>query len=316
MSAAVSCRSFLYVPGDRADRVAKAMASSAHAVIVDLEDAVKPDAKPAARAALASMPARTSGQRWVRINAGADGRADLAALGSIEVAGGIDGLVLAKCENTVWLDEVAAAVPPSVALAPLVETARAVRSLDAIVGHPRVQQCQLEVDLLADLGGRTPGGATLVRHVRIELVIASAAAGIAAPIGGVHLAIDDLDALARSSRELAELGFAGRRRPPAPLRRGERGVRTVRAGACVGRGRAGPLERRRPRCAARRRRRDDRRSRRATRSSPPRLTAHPRPSRSRSVRCRWAPCPRRRVRRAGRAPRRRSRRWRRALRPR
>ncbi|MCB1000926.1 MAG: hypothetical protein KDB40_16655 [Acidimicrobiales bacterium] len=211
MSAAVSCRSFLYVPGDRADRVAKAMASSAHAVIVDLEDAVKPDAKPAARAALASMPARTSGQRWVRINAGADGRADLAALGSIEVAGGIDGLVLAKCENTVWLDEVAAAVPPSVALAPLVETARAVRSLDAIVGHPRVQQCQLgEVDLLADLGGRTPGGATLVRHVRIELVIASAAAGIAAPIGGVHLAIDDLDALARSSRELAELGFAGR----------------------------------------------------------------------------------------------------------
>lgn len=211
MTIAMVCRSFLYVPGDRADRVAKAMASSAHAVIVDLEDAVRPDAKPAARAALASMPPRSSGQRWVRINAGAEGRADLTALGRIVGGGGIDGLVLAKCETTDWLDEVAAAMPPSVVLAPLVETARAVRSLDAIAGHARVDQCQLgEVDLLADLGGRTPGGQALVHHARLELVIASAAAGIAAPIGGVHLEIDDLDALARSSRALAEIGFAGR----------------------------------------------------------------------------------------------------------
>lgn len=214
MTAAMVCRSFLYVPGDRADRVAKAMASSAHAVIVDLEDAVRPEARPAARAALASMPARTSGQRWVRINAGEDGRADLVALTSLwSAAGGstIDGVVIAKCDTTDWLDEVAASVPPSVALAPLVETARAVRSLDAIAGHARVHQCQLgEVDLLADLGGRSPGGDALVHHARIELVVASAAAGIAAPIGGVHLTIDDLDALARSSRALAEIGFAGR----------------------------------------------------------------------------------------------------------
>jgi citrate lyase subunit beta / citryl-CoA lyase len=200
-------RSFLYVPGDRADRVAKAMASSADAVIVDLEDAVKPDSKPAARLALHDMPMRSAGERWVRINAGDEGRADLVALEGVA----IDGVVVAKCETVAWLDEVATALADSVAVAPLVETASALRSLDALCAHPRVVQCQLgEVDLMEDLGGRPPGGAALVDHARVVLVIASAAAGIANPIGGVHLAIDDLDALAVSSAALADLGFAGR----------------------------------------------------------------------------------------------------------
>jgi citrate lyase subunit beta/citryl-CoA lyase len=98
-----------------------------------------------------------------------------------------------------------------VAIAPLVESAIALRALDAITSHPRVVQCQLgEVDLLADLGGRLPGGHALIDHARVQLVIGSAAAGIAPPIGGVHLAIDDLDALAQSSTTLADLGFAGR----------------------------------------------------------------------------------------------------------
>ena len=207
-------RSFLYVPGDRPDRVAKAMASAADAVIVDLEDAVKPASKPAARDALRSLPTRTAGQRWVRINAGADGRADLAALADLErgeLGAGIDGVVVAKCETVDWLDEVAAAVGDRVAIAPLVESALALRRLDAICAHDRTVQCQLgEVDLLADLGGRPPGGHALVDRARLDLVVASAAAGIAAPIGGVHLAIDDLEALRSSSEALADIGFAGR----------------------------------------------------------------------------------------------------------
>ena len=211
-------RSFLYVPGDRPDRVAKAMASAADAVIVDLEDAVKPASKSAARDALRSLPTRTAGQRWVRINAGADGRADLAALADLELGVergelgvGIDGVVVAKCETVDWLDEVAAAVGDRVAIAPLVESALALRRLDAICAHDRTVQCQLgEVDLLADLGGRPPGGHALVDRARLDLVVASAAAGIAAPIGGVHLAIDDLEALRSSSDALADIGFAGR----------------------------------------------------------------------------------------------------------
>jgi citrate lyase subunit beta/citryl-CoA lyase len=213
-------RSFLYVPGDRPDRVAKAMASAADAVIVDLEDAVKPASKPAAREALRSLPTRITGQRWVRINAGADGRDDLAALAALaaladrersEGGAAIDGVVVAKCETVDWLDEVAAAVGDRVAIAPLVESALALRRLDAICAHQRTVQCQLgEIDLLADLGGRPPGGHALVDRARLDLVVASVAAGIGAPIGGVHLAIDDLEALRASSEMLADIGFAGR----------------------------------------------------------------------------------------------------------
>jgi len=219
-------RSFLYVPGDRPDRVAKALASAADAVIVDLEDAVKPAGKHEARALVRELAPRSQGETWVRINSGDRGRLDLAAIAAIvavdvvrsgHAADGrtddraIAGVVVAKCETTMWLDQVAASLRSGIAVAPLVETARAVRHLDELCAHPRVTQCHLgEVDLLADLGGRGSGADGLIHHARCELVIASAAAGILAPIGGVHLAIDDLDALGESSRLLAELGFSGR----------------------------------------------------------------------------------------------------------
>src|SRR5690606_13155799 len=51
-------RTYLFVPGDRPERIPKALASGADAVIVDLEDAVGPDAKLRARAAVAdALPA-------------------------------------------------------------------------------------------------------------------------------------------------------------------------------------------------------------------------------------------------------------------
>ena len=66
-------RSFLFVPANRPERYAKALASGAGAVIIDLEDAVPADAKPAARRQLADGFARLSaGERsrlLVRINA-------------------------------------------------------------------------------------------------------------------------------------------------------------------------------------------------------------------------------------------------------
>lgn len=204
-------RSFLYVPGDRPDRVAKAMASSADAVIVDLEDAVKPDRKDDARAVVRACAARTTGEVWVRVGSGDDLPRDLAAVAVPAAAGLVHGVVVAKCETTAVLDQVVAALGEHVAVAALVESARAVRRLDDLVAHPAVVQCHLgEVDLLAELGAHGDGGEELLRHVRAELVVASVAAGRLAPIGGVHLAIDDLDALERTSRRLAETGFAGR----------------------------------------------------------------------------------------------------------
>jgi citrate lyase subunit beta / citryl-CoA lyase len=204
-------RSFIYVPGDRADRVAKAFAAGADAVLIDLEDAVALSAKAAARDVVVRVMRERSAdtpQLWVRLNAGDVGREDIAALAP--EAAHLDGLVLAKCDDPAWLDEVGAAFPPPLALSPLIESALAIRRLDAICAHPRVNQCHLgEIDLLADLGVQPgPGGA--LEYARNELVFASAAAGILPPIGGVFTAVKDVESLAADSALLARTGFAGR----------------------------------------------------------------------------------------------------------
>ncbi len=205
-------RSFLYVPGDRADRVAKALTTDADAVLIDLEDAVAPAAKAEARrvaVAAAQSRAADGPALWVRINPGEVGRADLGEL--VAAADRLDGLVLAKCEEADWLDEVAAVFGHPVALSPLIESARAVRRLDGLCSHARVDQCHLgEIDLLADLGVRSSSTSNLLDHARAELVYASAAAGIRPPIGGVHPDVRDLAGLARDSAVLAGLGFGGR----------------------------------------------------------------------------------------------------------
>jgi citrate lyase subunit beta/citryl-CoA lyase len=207
----VSRRSFLYVPGDRGDRVEKAFGAGADAVLIDLEDAVAHSEKATARdVVLGAIQRRSAGgpELWVRLNAGDVGRADVEALAS--EAQGLDGLVLAKCDDPAWLDEIGSSFPPAVRLSPLVESALGVRRLDALCSHPRVTQCHLgEIDLLADLGV-VPGPNRLLDHARSELVFASAAAGILPPIGGVFTAVHDAEALAEDSRTLAQSGFAGR----------------------------------------------------------------------------------------------------------
>ena len=81
---------YLFVPGHRPELIAKARRSAADAVVIDLEDAVAPDQRPAARAATAAAlaehaaePPASGQQLWVRVNAAgsAEAEADLAALG-------------------------------------------------------------------------------------------------------------------------------------------------------------------------------------------------------------------------------------------
>jgi citrate lyase subunit beta / citryl-CoA lyase len=212
MTAATLLRSFLYVPGDRADRVAKAFDVGADAVLIDLEDSVALSAKETARrVALDSLSSRPGGGPvvWVRINSGEIGRLDAAALATESAA--LGGVVLAKCDELGWLDEMASTLPSSVPLAPLIESALGLRRLDALCAHPRVTQCHLgEIDLLAELGARAEVASQLLGHAHAELLYASAAAGILPPIGGVYAAFRDLEGFTADSVRLAHLGFAGR----------------------------------------------------------------------------------------------------------
>jgi len=186
-------RTYLFVPGDRPERYAKALASGADAVVVDLEDAVAPTAKDAARAAvqqwLATEPARA--RIVVRINDDTTPwfDADVAML----AAAGAAAVMLPKAEHTTTLDRLRAACPAIVIL-PLVETARGMLAAQALAAAPGVQRLvfgtidyALDLDLPADPAALDAGAA--------QLVLVSRAAGIAAPVAGVSTVLDDPTAL-------------------------------------------------------------------------------------------------------------------------
>lgn len=210
-------RSALYVPADRPDMLAKALDRGADSLIVDLEDAVAPDAKEKARGicaawldGLAFAHERPGGPEiWVRVNPGEQGRADARAVASPAVT----GLIVAKTERVGDLVAVAAelAAAPWIALCPLLESASALLSAPLIARGPRVTRMQLgEADLCADTGIVPGPDERELLWPRTQLVLASAAAGLAAPLAPVSTDFRDLEALRESTRALKRLGFGGR----------------------------------------------------------------------------------------------------------
>ena len=202
-------RSYLYVPGDRPDRLAKAFDRAGDALIADLEDAVPADRKQLALDAvvdwLAQLPA-DGPEVWVRVGAGPRTADELTAIAG---ATRLTGVILAKAELA-GVDAAAARLPDAVAIGALVETAPALLQLAELAAHPRVRQLGLgEADLAAELG-IAPDEPAVLGPVRAQAVIASAAAGIAAPTGPVFLDVRDLDGLRSSTVALRRAGFGAR----------------------------------------------------------------------------------------------------------
>lgn len=202
-------RSFLYVPGHRPDRFDKAWGTGADAVIFDLEDAVPISAKAEALAAVVGHLGAGGGpgSAWVRLNAGAAGRAEAAAL----LDAGIQcGFMVPKATR----DDLAAlvAIAPETAFIPLIESAVAVLDIIAIASAPGVATMAMgEVDLAADLGLGPGGGAeSVLWSVRTQVVVAAASQGRIGPLAPVSVVFDDLDAFAASTRELKAAGFGAR----------------------------------------------------------------------------------------------------------
>lgn len=209
-------RSYLYVPGDRADRLAGADSRGADALIADLEDAVAPGAKAAARAGVGRWLA-TGGasQRWVRVNVDSLAE-DIDAV----VTPALTGIVVPKGEPD-RLREVAGRLDAledergiaagSIALIPLIESALGLLEVATIARLPRIHRIGIgEADLTADLGLVPDDARTELAPLRLQLVVASAAAGLARPVGPTSTAFRDLDAFRTSARDLYRLGFRAR----------------------------------------------------------------------------------------------------------
>lgn len=215
-AAFASACSWLFVPGDRPERVAKALASGAHAVIVDWEDAVAPAAKAAARQQLAELlPTLAADQRArlaLRINAaGTPWHADdVAALHAL-AAQGLQAVVLPKAEDAEALAPVAAALGPGGALLPLIESAAGLDAVRAIAAAPQVLRLLFgHLDFQADLGlACGPDEAELV-PVRLALVLASRLAGLPAPVDGVTVETRDMALVQAHAARALRGGFGGK----------------------------------------------------------------------------------------------------------
>ncbi|MFD7712569.1 HpcH/HpaI aldolase/citrate lyase family protein [Streptomyces sp. NPDC059786] len=207
-----AARSVLFVPGSRPDRFAKATASGADLVVIDLEDAVGPGGKDEARESVVAWPHLTGVA--VRINAaGTDWyEADLAAVLAAHATGKGPAAVMLPKADAVTAAATAAALPAEVALLPLIESARGVRDADRIAECDRVVRLVFgSVDYAHDIAAtpRPPAEDELL-YARSVLVNSSRAAGLAAPVDGVTLALDDPDITEREARRSRDLGFGGK----------------------------------------------------------------------------------------------------------
>lgn len=196
-----SARSFLFVPGTRPERFAKAASSGADVVVIDLEDAVAPSDKDAARNNARDWLC-AGNQAMVRIN-GADTiwhAADLELVSETNAA-----TMIPKAENSDKLSRIEAD-----SVVALVETATGIAAAATLARATAVRRLAFgSIDLATQLG-INPDAREALLLARLTLVIASAAAGLAPPIDGVTTNLTDPQALVDDVNYARGLGMTGK----------------------------------------------------------------------------------------------------------
>ncbi len=214
-------RSLLFAPANHARHAARVFESGADAAVLDLEDAVPPAGKVAARAsALAALARPRACAGYVRINSFATPwcHGDLVAV----VAAGTDGVVLPKAESGEqlrsldWLIgnlERERGLPVgAIDLLPLVETARGIIALEGICSaSPRVRRVAFGGgDYTLDLGLTWTVAEDELAFARARLVHCARVAGIEPPIDTVLLQLRDGERFRTSAARARQLGFQGK----------------------------------------------------------------------------------------------------------
>ncbi|WP_175947239.1 HpcH/HpaI aldolase/citrate lyase family protein [Burkholderia pyrrocinia] len=204
--AAFSAQSYLFVPGNRPERFASALASGADAVIIDLEDAVEPAAKVDARETVKTWVSRDR-PVLVRINGRGtpwfDEDAKLVALD------GVAGVVIPKTESLDDIVEVVSVAKRKVPVFPLIETARGMWSAMDIAKAPYVKRLMFgTLDFIAEMG--TDDDHEALNPYRAQLALISRVAGIEPPVDGVTPDIHDTDRLVADTRNGKRHGFGAK----------------------------------------------------------------------------------------------------------
>ncbi len=226
-------RTCLSVPGSNRKMIEKAKGLPADEVFLDLEDAVAPGAKAAARTAVAAAlaePGWGAQLRGVRVN---DWTTPWTHADLIEVVGGagpaLEVVILPKVTEVshvqaadlllTQLEHTHGLPVGRIAIDAQIEDARGLTNINEIAAHPRVQALVLgPADLMASLNTRTlvvgeqPPGYDVgdaYHHVLMTILVAARAHGVAA-VDGPYLKIRDVDAFRRVAGRAAALGYDGK----------------------------------------------------------------------------------------------------------
>lgn len=220
----MALRSLLFAPATHARHVEKALAGAADGVILDLEDAIaiaeKPAARLAARQTLDGLPSAAGPRVYVRVNGLTTPFTydDLHAI----VGRGLDGIILPKTESAAQLstvDWLLTQLERNVGLAdgaievmPIIETAAGLARLGEIASASRrVRRLNFGAgDFSLDTNMTWTAGHEGILWARIQVVVASRAAGLEAPVDTVYAQITDDDGLRGEAEQAKRLGFQGK----------------------------------------------------------------------------------------------------------
>jgi len=218
-------RTLLFVPGNRPERVDKAVAAGADAVIIDLEDAVplasKEETRPMVREKLLQ---HAQGHIMVRVNALDSGflQGDLDAV----VMGALRCIIVPKVEGPAHIRDIHRLLseaesaggmePGTISIIPLIESARAVQNIHAIVS----EQIEPErfhtvafgaADYTLDMGIEMTGGGDELFYPRSRIAVACRAAGVEPPVDTPFMIdVKDMEGLRIDALRAKTLGFQGK----------------------------------------------------------------------------------------------------------
>ena len=210
-AAPTPARTYLFVPGTRPERFAKALTSGADVVILDLEDAVAADDKAAARGPIANWFAGAApadrARIVVRINDAVSPwfAEDLLALREA----GVTGVLLPKAESAQQVAAVKSALPGAQVLA-LIESARGVVEVDAVAAGGASRLVFGTLDFALDLDLDLTADASGLAYAASRIALASRVAGLPAPVAGVTPQLDDADRLLADLAIARRLGFGAK----------------------------------------------------------------------------------------------------------
>ena len=203
-------RSALYIPGSKPRALDKARSLPTDAIIFDLEDAVSPGEKAAARSTLAAELYKGGyGERAriVRVN-GPDtewGADDITAVAEMDC----DAILLPKVNGPEEIEAVAMRLP-EIGIWAMMETPRGILNALAITSHPRLEGIVVGTnDLAKDLGVRGAVGRGPLITALQTCVLAARAGGVVA-LDGVYNAFKDEDGLRAECEQGRDFGFDGK----------------------------------------------------------------------------------------------------------